>query len=323
MLEESKNEVLQLLHSTLVSSLINRKFESPIIIHSKNSVADAVEILAQSDISSAPVVSGSDEAIHYMFEFRDICQLMVNYLSDESNGADSLDQRLTNVTRGSSYSFLIADGSIDQTHFKGKDSGFNSILLTDSVFLACTAFAKGQHRLAVVDLDGNFEGVISQSDVIKFLHRHQDLCSRSILLQQTLVDLNLAKKKTICIEWEKSVFDGMKLMVQENVSSIGLIDEAGLLVGVLSMSDAKFIFHLKAFDLLKSSLCDFVNQVRQVIAASDGKTRYPVFSVRPQATIEAVMQKLVATRAHRMYITENMEPVGVISLTDIIRTIIQ
>jgi len=50
----------------------------------------------------------------------------------------------------------------------------------------------------------------------------------------------------------------------------------------------------------------------------------PSISVRATAALEQVIGKLAATRVHRVFIVnEKHEPVGVVSLTDICRVLIQ
>jgi CBS-domain-containing membrane protein len=110
-------------------------------------------------------------------------------------------------------------------------------------------------------------------------------------------------------------------MVNKHVSSIGLLDEENMLSGVFSMTDIKYIFHFRDFQCLKDPLSVFVSEIRQISEAQTGKTHYPLFSVRPETTLDAVIHKLVSTRSHRVYVSEDMEPVGVVTMTDIIRSL--
>lgn len=53
---------------------------------------------------------------------------------------------------------------------------------------------------------------------------------------------------------------------------------------------------------------------------NDGRDSYPVFEVSHSTTVRTAMQKLLATKTHRIWVVaENGHLEGVISLTDIIR----
>jgi CBS-domain-containing membrane protein len=110
-------------------------------------------------------------------------------------------------------------------------------------------------------------------------------------------------------------------MVNKGVSSLGLLDEDDMLAGVFSMTDIKYIFHFRDFQCLKDPLSAFVSGIRQIAEVLKGKTHYPLFSVRPETTLDAVVHKLVTTHSHRVYVSEDMEPVGVVTMTDVIRSL--
>lgn len=231
-------------------------------------------------------------------------------------------ERLFSLEKGSDYDALLSDLNLDLEHvsFKGKEDGIPCIHPGDSLLHACSIFANGVHRLLVIDDQGNFDGVISQSDLIKFISKHMTITKP--YLQQTLSQLKIARKEhTVCIKWTESVFDGIKLMVNKGVSSVGLLDEDNFLAGVFSMTDIKYIFHFRDFQCLKDPLSAFVSGIRQISEALKGKTHYPLFSVRPETTLEVVVHKLVTTHSHRVYVSEDMEPVGVVTMTDVIRSL--
>jgi CBS domain containing-hemolysin-like protein len=51
-----------------------------------------------------------------------------------------------------------------------------------------------------------------------------------------------------------------------------------------------------------------------------GQDSYPVFDVNSSVTLEKVMQKLLATKTHRIWVVDEQSQLeGVLSMTDIIR----
>jgi len=320
MSETPKDPLIELFSSTPVASIINKKFATPIVLRSDMSVTEAIAILSEARISSAPVVSSADNSIHFMLDFRNICEIVVRYIESSTTSAKA-PSLLERLFKGANYDALLTDLSLDLEHvtFTGKDDGIPCIRLEDSLLHACSIFGSGVHRLLVMDAEGNFEGVISQSDVMNFISKHSDIIKP--YLGQTLSQLNLARKDTVCIKWTESVFKGVALLVKERVSSVGLLDEDDLLVGVFSMTDIKYIFHFRDFQCLKDPLSVFVSEIRQISEVQTGKTHYPIFSVRPETTLDAVVHKIATTHSHRVYVSEGMEPVGVVTLTDIIHSL--
>ncbi len=294
-----------------MSELMVKTFQQPIVLGSDQAVATAAQVLAVSEISAAPVRDAVSGEIEYLFDFKQLCGLM-----DLDNEAGFKDM--------ARYEEILPS---DRTIGQVKKSGLlmSKVQVNDSLWTAAEWFAKGVHKLPVFD-GVQFEGMISQSDWVEYVHDNlKDECQ--IVLNKTLEELSIAKKKTIVLNCQKRVKDAVALMVKENVSSVGLLDtedeedkaEGVPLMGIISLTDIKHIFHKRTFQQFNLKLCDFISNRLQ---ASSGKTRFPVYSVRPQTTLESAIQKLSATRSHRIYVTEHMDPLGVISLTDIIKTII-
>jgi Mg/Co/Ni transporter MgtE len=57
---------------------------------------------------------------------------------------------------------------------------------------------------------------------------------------------------------------------------------------------------------------------------NDGKDSVPIFEVRMTSTLAQVIQKIVATRVHRLWaVDEQKALIGCISVTDIIRVCLE
>jgi CBS domain-containing protein len=294
-----------------VSDVLVKTFESPIILESKQYISQAAEILSDVQISAAPVRNSATREIEYLFDFKQICGLIH---CDSSSFKDQ-----------AKYEELLEKGvTIEQVKKHGLE--LEKVGVDDELWKAAELFAQGVHKLPVFSNDKQFEGMISQSDLVQFIHdKLAKECHQ--VMEMTLVQLNIAKKRTIAINCQKKVKDAVELMVKENVSSVGLLDSEDesddskslALMGIISLTDIKSIFHHRSFHQFNWKLCDFISELLQ---HQSGKTRFPVYSVRPQTSLESVIQKLNATRSHRIYVTEHMDPVGVVSLTDIIKAII-
>ena len=52
-------------------------------------------------------------------------------------------------------------------------------------------------------------------------------------------DLGLGTALVVSLEWNHSVIEAIQKMQEHNISSVALVDDAGLLMSVLSMTDIK------------------------------------------------------------------------------------
>lgn len=63
----------------------------------------------------------------------------------------------------------------------------------------------------------------------------------------------------------------------------------------------------------------FVGHVRSRQGLEDGQDKYPVFDVRQTSTLGYTIAKLVATKAHRVWVVdERIRTIGIVSLTDVL-----
>lgn len=294
-------------------SLINKKFEKPIILETQMTVAEAAETLSSHMISSAPVFDPMSNSIEFMFDFRDICVLMMDFLKNENH--------MSRIRSNINFSFLISDLTIEAAKSLSHVQSFRFCHRDDSLLRAFPVFGSGIHRIAVVDDEGGFLGVISQSDAISCIHKYAD--SLQSVLSKSLEQLEIARKSIICCGLDTVVLEALGMMQENFISSVGVVDENGSLIGVLSMTDIRHVFREKAFAVLKSTAHDFLAEIRQRYSKVQGKASYPVFAVRPNASLHDVINKLVSTRAHRIYVTVEERPVGVVSLTDILRVCVR
>ena len=97
---------------------------------------------------------------------------------------------------------------------------------------------------------------------------------------------------------------------------IGLVDNTGVMITVLSTSDLRILTTGKKFRLLDISTLQLVQKSR----ALEANARPAVVCVRTTTTLAEIVKRLAATGLHRVYVLdENEKPVGVISLRDLIR----
>ncbi|OAX38155.1 hypothetical protein K503DRAFT_770764 [Rhizopogon vinicolor AM-OR11-026] len=140
-----------------------------------------------------------------------------------------------------------------------------------------------------------------------------------------------------------TVLDAMRLMSECGVSSVAVIDDGGGgygggyglwggLNGAVSVTDiGKLVVPSQSNQILSTPLHQFVAQIKEPVGSTDGVDQYPVYVVLPTSTLSYAIQKLLATNAHRLFVTDSdFEPssspgspmggglCGIISVVDIL-----
>ncbi|KAG2343009.1 hypothetical protein BDR05DRAFT_963391 [Suillus weaverae] len=140
-----------------------------------------------------------------------------------------------------------------------------------------------------------------------------------------------------------TVLDAMRLMSDCGVSSVAVVDDGGGgygagygswggLTGAVSVTDVgKLVVPSQSNHILSAPLHQFVALIKEPDGSTDGADRYPVYVVLPTSTLSYAIQKLLATNAHRLFVTDSdFEPssspgspmggglCGIVSVVDIL-----
>ncbi|KAI7858290.1 hypothetical protein BDC45DRAFT_457979 [Circinella umbellata] len=289
-------------------------------------VEEACNILIKNNISSAPVFDSTKSATDYvgMFDYGDVIAYLLLVLLDQVPGHS---QRLEGET------FEITD--IIRLAIQGQavpvklasdlsqKNPFYSILPESTLLSAIEEFACGTHRVCVLDHSGGIQGILSQSTVVEYLYNNRkQFPSIEKLLGQTLRQLGLGETDVISASSDARVLDALSLMSQNGVSSVAIVGSNGIALGNISMTDIKHVMKDYKHNLLWATCFQFVSMVRTEQGIEDGQDRLPVFDVRLDTQLGFTIAKLLATRSHRVWVTDEMgRPIGVVSLTDVSRVL--
>ena len=102
-------------------------------------------------------------------------------------------------------------------------------------------------------------------------------------------------------------------MTSRGISSIAVIDSQKMLVGNISIVDVQYVTRTSSAHLLRSTCAHFLSVIKFEQGVRDGQDQVPVFAVYPGTTLAGTVAKLVATRAHRMWIVGNDHLPGTVS----------
>jgi len=186
--------------------------------------------------------------------------------------------------------------------------------------------------------------VVAQSDVVKFMWEHRDALGLTSTL--SLEDLELHDNHVLTIDPESPAIVAFNHMTVDKKSSIGIVDDDGVLIGSLSASDIRDL-PVANFSLLLLPVYQFLAvihglgpSVDQVMAGEQIQGtpkellgRIPPVTVTPDTTFGGLLERVVTTNftthshlrgLHRAYVVNPQgKPVSIVTLTDILRTIIK
>ena len=107
---------------------------------------------------------------------------------------------------------------------------------------------------------------------------------------------------------DRPLADALTLLLNEGVSSLPVLDNAHNVVGNISTVDVKLLTKSSSLPLLRNTCIHFISVILSTRGMYEGKDSFPVFHVTPLSTLAHTVAKLVATKSHRMWITEPISP---------------
>lgn len=303
-----------------------------ISVSSEDTPLKAFETLIENKILSAPVRNKDTGSYINFLDVRDLLSYVVFvYEFEEQRAKDRerskelarefLDLLLT-PPRPESPKELSEDKAVqfrDPRHdisikYLSARNRFVPVTVKDSVLKVAELLSHPDiNRVPVLDESGNLVDIISQSALIKFMSAHHEELTPVLL--QKLEDLGMARKPVVTVPETERAANVFKLMNVKRLSSVGVVDRAGRIIGNTSASDLKLFIQKPSLHILRLPIVEFINIIRQ----QDLKERIPVVSVRTTDTLGKAIGKLAATGIHRVFVVDaDQKPVGVVSVSDII-----
>ncbi|KAI8060421.1 uncharacterized protein B0P05DRAFT_558064 [Gilbertella persicaria] len=315
---------------TKVSSLI--KDQNVITIEGSLSVEEACNVLINHNISSAPVYTSSATSVPTyvgMFDYGDVIAYILLVLRNISSPPPEVQEgQREDLYLGIKDVLCRAQEGqqvpIELASDLSQKNPFYSIMNEATLLSAVEKFARGAHRVCVINPDGSIKGILSQSVVAKYLYKHQRHFSDiECIMNKTLRQLDLGVSDVIAVNADSLVLDALALMSKHNISSVAVLGHMGVVLGNISMTDVKHVMKSYHHQLLWKTCFQFVSLVRIQQGIDDGQDRLPVFDVRLDTTLGFAVAKLLATKSHRVWVVDEREKaIGVVSITDVMRAIL-
>ncbi|KAG0352392.1 cell separation during budding [Gamsiella multidivaricata] len=287
-----------------------------VTIDADATVEDACEVLLKNGITSAPVYDNNRKLYVGMFDYGDLMTYILLLLKKMEVPLEDQTMEMRDLIQRTSKSQNVPVKLASD--LSGKDP-FCMVTAETRLGSVVHDFGAGIHRVAVMDAQENMMGILSQSSTLDYLMRHlSEYPQLQPVMQKSLQQCGLTNGKVLSVNGEEKVLDALISMSTHGVSSLAVLDEQGMLLGNISMTDIK---NLRT-SWLWISCFQLVCKIRLSHGVESGEDQYPILDVNVKSTFGYTLSKLQATKAHRMWVVNDSGcAVGVVSLTDVFRVL--
>jgi CBS domain-containing protein len=184
--------------------------------------------------------------------------------------------------------------------------------------------AKGHSRLLVLDKLDRVEisemkqpeeavtGILSQSDVVRFVARNIEWMAAFPRRTMTVQQLDLGRRNVVTIHQEVPAYDAFKVIKDNQVAGVAIIDDNGKLVANISASDLRGMTRTN-FQALFRPVREFLERDRR-----RGWWQKP-HCCEETDTLDKVFLNFATRGVHRLYTVDDYgRPQRVIVLTDLL-----
>lgn len=276
-----------------------------------DSAATALRALCDENVLSAPVVDSFGSYIGIL-SMTDLVAYALT-IFDQNVRPDRFSQEYLN--RKQRWNSSTVNHCMGKPSLKEISENFYPIREDFSLFHAFeTMVTSGQHRLALVDSVNRCTGVITQSMLLRWVLSKLDTLSSEI--KATRVDAIRPFNIVKTIPVTRRAIDALKMIRDESLSAVAVVDSEGRIVDVLSQSDLRGINpESMTFRFLWNTIDFFKDQVR----TNNPYCPATPICVTPDATFEQVLLLMEEHHCHRVFVitaTNDRKPVDVVSMTD-------
>jgi len=313
----------------LENQYIGQKPDPLITVKTTNTVEEVLKVLLEKDITAVPVVDEKQTKTENGTPFVAIVNaidLLTAFAFQPIFNSYDTDTKLSELKAETLKQVLKAQREV----LKSPVSVYLGLSLEgkrlwtftekDTLDKLFDAFSVGVHRVLVSHSTHktDYWTFVSQTDVLRYLKNqsyNRDSQLHEIFLQPiSSLKLGTLQNKLFTFSSQHSAIRGFRVMLERNeLSALPIVDESGKLVETLSASDFRFISLENLKDTLLPVL-DFLKKER-------GQFKQTLVVATPDEPLYSVVDKLLLTGCHRLWVVDNeKKPIGVVSLTDIIRT---
>eukprot|EP00727_Mastigamoeba_balamuthi_P000885 m51a1_g10794 hypothetical protein (298) ;mRNA; r:51904-53477 len=264
--------------------------------------------LIDNRILSAPVFDAEAGAYTGFLDLRDLVSWAVFLFDEQQDESDALDI----VNAGPRFFKHFTDGI--NVKYLSRRNAFKAVLQGSNLLEVTKLLRLGVKRVPVVNAAGRVVGIVSQTNVNKFLYENTRALKGDTAI--ALSTLTIGHAPVHSAQAETPAIDIFRLMDNKHISGVAVLGPAGQLVANTSSRDLKLFLRNPRRSTLLLSATEFLAQLR-----SDG-AETPVVTCAETETLAQAMGKIAAGNVHRVYVIDARgAPKRVVTLTDIMRYI--
>ncbi|KAL6069930.1 CBS domain-containing protein [Balamuthia mandrillaris] len=351
----AQNALYEHLHQLKISDILNPKAGSVVFVTSDNTVEETVRVLGSNSIQSCAVVEASSQKEKQqevgscvgVVDVLDIVSFIVSVAPDAASITRNELQSLEICGRAIAFEPIV-----NVINASGRDP-YVPLLANDPVTMLTDIFAKGIHRMPILDDGQRLSHTISQSDVVQYLSTQLHMGKLKGMGEKTckqLFGLDGQREVFTVSKNGSSLLDALKMLKEKGVSALAVVEEDGTLAGNFSASDLKGLYQ-EQFPSLLLPVGDYLEKhspkVRLFLLlflipfyfvafcwfsrllSLPNILRFTQQSLQPicasaETSLLDLTKEMAASRIHRMWVLdESYRPIGVISMTDIMNLIHQ
>jgi len=290
-------EIISALEKLTISSFSTQSHEKVVRLEPTYTVSEALKTFNAEKVLSCPIANSNNGAD--VWGFLDLFDLL-SYLLElwdenqeaETNGIAKLGEKFLNHT-------------IKDLTDRSDNDVYAAVIGEEHAHRLVRLFGLGVHRVAQLDLSGSLASVISQSDVVKYLHDNIKLLGEHA--SKPIHELNMISTSELVVaQADQTAISAFKLIANNLVSAVPIVDKQGALAGTLSVTDLR---------LLQDDLSPLLLSTLQYKSIQEPR---PAVVCAPNDTLGSVIETLATSNVHRVWVVdEQQKPVSVISITNV------
>lgn len=316
--------VFERLNSIPLKTLVEKRTKrgETICLTDKSTLEEALRVLAENHILSAPVMDHGDKLQCLgMISVLNIAS-HVSRIADKNGSAqgateedvkNAVDLAKTKVTECVSFSTGDDYGVL-------LDSSSTEASATITAESAAMLMARAWHRIVVVDDDCKLVTTISQSDLIQEVDAILKEEAFAKLAATKVRDLGFKTAKVSSFQGDAKVLRAVHVIADRNISAVGVVDGDEKLRDSFEASDLR--------GLTANTMTDVLLPIDKFFQKYDAQRLRGIDTITEDATFGSVVKRLAERNEHgrslhRLWLVdEERKPTGVISLTDVFRLIV-
>jgi len=308
---DSMTTTTEFLRSVNAEAIVKEK--RPLIqVKTTDSVPIVFDILVRNHVLSAPVWDGAASKWTGMVDLLDLLAVVVECFDQEVLEQYGIEYIIEQHLR------FVSKTAKDVENLS-KTNPLVTVRRGASLYDVMTAMQQQMvHRVAIVDENNQIVELVTQSSVIQYLN-----CALSQLGPGVFMpcgDSFCWEGEVLEVDQDAPAISAFISMSAMKMSAVAVVDSEQRFFSVLSARDIKLIGpYAEYFQKLYWSVRKYIAEVR----LENRKTMYPAIGVHREDSLAKVIQKLAATRVHRLFMTDiDNKLSGVVALIDVISAVL-